>query len=304
MEIDRVKEAERYINEGRAQGGEDNTSYQSVALVDDLISGRTDWEKRLQWANSRPDGFIVEAGGATIYLYLGRMREANQVWERAAKKAEQQHIPDSAGGLYALKAVHDALVSDCAAARDAAHKGLALDHSLATVPDAALAMALCGEAGPALKEVERVAAESPNNTVYSEIVVPEVKAAAALAQHNPEQVAGLLAPVVPYQLVSKAPHLLGRASLEMKKPRQAVSDFEPGIRYKALALGEGGNGLLQAPDYVLCLLGTARAQAQFDKAAAAKSYSQLLDIWKNADADFIPAQEARRELAGLATAEN
>jgi hypothetical protein len=57
--------------------------------------------------------------------------------------------------------------------------------------------------------------------------------------------------------------------------------------------------LYQAPIYPLCLLGTARAQAQFDKAAAAKSYQQLLDIWKNADADFVPAQEARREFAAM-----
>ena len=68
------------------------------------------------------------------------------------------------------------------------------------------------------------------------------------------------------------------------------------MRYRGLALQEGGN---QAPDYALCLLGTARAQAHFDKAAAIRSYRQLLDIWKNVDADFAPAQEAKRELAML-----
>jgi hypothetical protein len=67
-------------------------------------------------------------------------------------------------------------------------------------------------------------------------------------------------------------------------------------------LQEGPVGSAQAPDYALCLLDTARAQAQFDKAAATKSYTQLLDIWKNADADFIPAQEARHELAALTVA--
>ena len=85
----------------------------------------------------------------------------------------------------------------------------------------------------------------------------------------------------------------------MKRPQQAVADFEPGIRYRGLALGEGGGGPSQGPDYVLCLLGTARAQAQFDKAAAIQSYQKLLEIWKNADSDFIPAQEARREAAAL-----
>lgn len=299
--IDRLQEAGRYLNEGLAQGGEDDASYQENAMLLDFLEGR-DWEKHLQRTAARPDGFIVEGAAGTAYLYLGKMHEADQHLEQAAKRAEQQHLNDSAGGLYALKAVTDALVGSCNQARDAAHKGLAVDHSMATIPNATVALALCGEAGLALKEVEKAATEAPTNTLITEIYVPEVKAASALSQHHPEQVAGLLSSVVPYPLASKAPHLSGRASLETKNWRQAVSDFEPGIRYHGLALGEGGiggSGLTQAPVYPLCLLGTARAQAQFDKAAATKSYQQLLDIWKNADADFIPAQEARKELAAL-----
>ncbi len=85
----------------------------------------------------------------------------------------------------------------------------------------------------------------------------------------------------------------------MKNAQQAITDFEPGIRYRGISLGEGANGTSQFPDYGLCLLGTARAQAQTDPAAASRTYDQLLQIWKNADADFIPAQEARREQAAL-----
>jgi hypothetical protein len=87
-------------------------------------------------------------------------------------------------------------------------------------------------------------------------------------------------------------YILGLASLALKNGQQAVNDFAPGLRYRGLFLEEGSGGSFQAPDYVLCLLGTARAQAMLDKAAATKSYTQLLDIWKNADADFPPAQEA------------
>jgi len=299
LQLDHIPEGERYLKEALDQGGGDDENYHGNAMMDDFLTGRPDWEKHIQWAAGRPDGFTLEANAATIYLYLGRMHEADQHWEQAAKRAEQQHFPDSAGGLYAVKALHDALVSNCSAARDAAHKGLALDHSLATVPDATLALALCGDTGAALKQAERTAAEAPTNTLMNEIYLPELKAANALVQRHPEQVAGLLASVAPYLLVSKAPHLLGRASLETKKPQQAVTDFEPGVRYRPLALGEGSGGSSQAPDYALCLLGTARAQALFDKPAATKGYTQLLDIWKNADADFVPAQEARRELAAL-----
>jgi serine/threonine protein kinase/Flp pilus assembly protein TadD len=300
MGMDRMQEGERYLKEAVEQGGSDDGNYQVNALTDEFLNNRLDWEKHLQWAAGRPDGFTVEASAASIYFSMGRMHDADQHWEHAGQRAEQQHLPDAAGGVYAVKAVHDALVSNCSAARDFAHRGLALDHSTATVPDATLALALCGEIGPALKEMERLAAESPNNTLANEIYRPEVKAAAALLQHHPEQVATLLSPVAPYPLVSKAPQLLGRASLELKNAQQAITDFEPGIRYRALSLGEGATGSAQVPDYALCLLGTARAQAQTDPAAANRTYQQLLQLWKNADADFIPAQEARRELAALA----
>jgi len=303
MGIDRMPEGERYLKEALDQGGADNTSYHSNAMLDDFVSGRPDWEKHAQWATGRPDGFIVQTSAAAIYLYLGKMHDADRQWTQGAQKAEQQHLTDAAGGLYAIKALHDALVSNCPAAREDAHHGLTLDHSMATVPDAALALALCGEEGFALKEIERVAAESPTNTLVNDIYLPEVKAAAALAAHHPEQVAALLTSAVPYVLVTKIPQLLGRASLEMKHGQQAVTDFKPGVRYRGLSFQEG-TGTAQAPDYILCLLGTARAQAEFDHAAATRTYQQLLDLWKNADPDFIPAQEARRELAALSAAKN
>jgi hypothetical protein len=201
--------------------------------------------------------------------------------------------------LYALKAVHDALISNCAAVNDAAHRALVLDRSVATVPDAALALALCGETGPALQEAERLAKAEPQNALMNDVYLPEVKAAIALAQHHPGQVAELLAPASSYALASKVSQLLGLASLQIGNWQQAVTDFQPGIRYRGLALEEAASGSGQDPDYSLCLLGTARAQSHFDKETAKHSYQQLLDIWKTADADFKPLQEAKREFAAL-----
>jgi serine/threonine protein kinase/Flp pilus assembly protein TadD len=301
ISIDRVQEAERYLKEALQEGGGDDTNYHNNAMQVEFLTGRPDWEKHVQWAASRPDGFTLEAGAAIIYFFQGRMREADQRWEHAAQRAEQQHLPDSAGVAYGLKAVHDALVSNCSGARDAAHRGLALDRSAGTVPNATLALALCGDTVPALQEAEAMVKSAPTNTLVNEVYLPEVKAATALMQHRPQQVADLLASAGPYLLVSKAPQFLGRASLETGQAQQAVTNFEPGLRYRALGLNEGGNGSTQGPDYALCLLGTARAQAQFDRAAATRSYQQLLEIWKNADPDFIPLQEAKRELTSLTT---
>ena len=299
LQLDRVKDADEYLKEALEQGGGDDVTYNTVLLIRDFMAGVPDWEKHEQWASAHPSGFTVEGTAANINFYLGKMEAANHGWTRAAQRAAQGKLPDTAGGLFAIMAVNNALVSDCALARESAHRALALDHSIATVPNAGLALALCGETGAPSQEMQRLVAASPNNTLATEIYLPEVKAATAIFQHHPESVADLLTATTPYPLVSKAPLLLGTASLARSEWEQAVNDFAPGLRYRGLALEEATIGNGQAPPYTLCLLGTARAQSHLDKTAATKTYQQLLDIWKNADANFIPAQEAKRELAAL-----
>jgi eukaryotic-like serine/threonine-protein kinase len=299
LQLDRVQEAERYLKEALDQGGGDDVTYNTALLLSNFMAGKPDWEKQEQWASAHPSGFMMDATAANINFSLGKLRAANQGWSHAAQRAAQQQFPDMAGSLYAVMAMNNALVANCTSGRDFAHRSSALDHSVATVPNASLALALCGEGASALPELQRLVAAGPNNTMATEVYLPEVKAATALAQHHPESVADLLAPAGPYTLVSKAPQLLGQASLDKAQWQQAVNDFGLGARYRGLVLQEATLSTAQAPDYTLCLLGTARAQSHFDKAAATRSYQQLLDIWKDADADFVPAQEARREFTAL-----
>jgi len=297
--IDKLDEGEKYLNEALAQGADSDTIYRSNLMTDDFLRGRPDWSRQLDWAVGQTDGFSVESSAAIIYFDQGQMRQADQHWTHAGERMEQQHLTDSAGGAYAMLALHHALVGDCSGARDAAHLALNVDRSAATVPNAALALALCGEGPPALKEIERLAADQPMNTLLNEVYLREVKAAAALVQHKNDEVARLLDPAAQYLLVCKAPQMLGLAALDAHQPQQAVKAFSTGLRYRGAGLQENSGGNVQIPDYALSLLGTARAQAQFDKAAAIKSYQQLLQIWKNADSSFGPALEAKKELAQL-----
>lgn len=299
LALDRLQDAERYQKESMQEGAGENTPYHANSAIYDFLAGRGNWESELQWAAPRPGGFQVEGVAANINFFGGKAHLAAQQWEHAAQRALQQHLPDTAGMLYALSAVHSAFVANCGLARSAAHRGLATDHSDATVPNAALALATCGEAGPALQEMQHLSSAEPTNSLVNEVYLPQVKAAIALAQHRPQEVSGLLTSAAPYLLASKSSQLLGLASLEGNQWQQAVTDFAPGLRYRGVGLQEGPVGNLEGPDYPLCLLGTARAQLHLDKTAAARSYQQLLTIWKNADTDFVPAQEATRELAAL-----
>ena len=297
--IDRLDESEHYLQEAEREGGGNDVQFRSNRMMLDLLRGRPDWEKQVQWAANRPDGFLVEATDGMLLFDQGRLHEAEQRWRLAGQHTEQQHMTDSAGTIYSIAAVHMALAGNCTNALAFAHHALQVDRSFGTVPDATFTLALCGDGATALREVERIAAEQPTNVVFSQIYVPETKAAIALSQHKYDDVAKLLEPVGSMALVSKAPQLAGLAALALHDPQGAAAAFKPGLRYRGLSLGEGFGGTVQNPDYTLCLLGTARAEAQFDKAAAIQSYQKLLGFWKNADADYQPAQDAKKELAAL-----
>jgi eukaryotic-like serine/threonine-protein kinase len=299
ISIDKLDEGEKYLNEALAQGEGNDPNFRSNLMTLDYLRGKADWSKQLEWAAPRPDGFGVEMAAAILYFDAGQMHAAEQHWTHSAERAEQLQLVDTAGGIYAALALHQALIGDCTSARETGHKALKLDHSITTIPNATLGLALCGEGELAAKQMERTAAEQPTNTLLNQVYLPEVKAATALVQHKDDEVVKILDPVIPYLIVSKAPHLLGMAALDAHRAEDAVKAFSTGLRYRALGFQEATGGSTQIPDYALCLLGTARAQAQFDKPAAIKSYQQLLKIWKNADADFGPAIAAKKELAEL-----
>ncbi|MGC1636511.1 MAG: hypothetical protein WA744_13735, partial [Candidatus Acidiferrales bacterium] len=63
--------------------------------------------------------------------------------------------------------------------------------------------------------------------------------------------------------------------------------------------------LQRAPRRAESLLGLARAEsAMGDKADAAKSYAELLEVWKNADAGYAPKEEAQRYISIASHASN
>ena len=85
--------------------------------------------------------------------------------------------------------------------------------------------------------------------------------------------------------------LLGELLLKENRNSPARAAFEASLQ--------------RAPQRTESLLGLARAQsAMGDKAAAAQTYSQLLEIWKNADPDYVAREDVQRSLSALSHAAN
>jgi tetratricopeptide (TPR) repeat protein len=85
--------------------------------------------------------------------------------------------------------------------------------------------------------------------------------------------------------------LLGELLLKEHEAPQAREAFEASLK--------------RAPRRTESLLGLARAEnAMGDKAAATDTYRELLEIWKNADLDYAPEEEARRNVSVPSRAAN
>ncbi len=144
---------------------------------------------------------------------------------------------------------------------------------------------------PAIFDHEGLSADDPHRRV-PEIQKVQIEAVLLSAEGHGDQAIATMQQAVatekdlPYAFGPPSPEkpsdeLLGELLLKANKAPQAREAFEASLK--------------RAPRRAESLLGLARAEsAMGDKAAAANSYGELLQIWKNADPGYAPKEEAER----------
>src|SRR5882724_3985065 len=162
----------------------------------------------------------------------------------------------------------------------------------------ALALARSGRTEEAKRLADEVSQEAPLDTGVQRYLVPTVRAAIKLQQHDPAAI-DLLRGTVQYDLADNhsfdylyPAYLRGLAYLELGDGRSAAGEFQKLIDNPGLCL-ESING-------PLAQLQLGRAQKMMgDEAASRKSYETFLDLWKSADPDIPIYQQAKAEYAKL-----
>lgn len=163
----------------------------------------------------------------------------------------------------------------------------------------ALSLARSGRTLEASRLADEVSQEAPLNTIVQKFLVPTVRAAVKLQQHDPTAAIDLLRETVPYDLADThsfdylyPAYIRGLAYLELGDGRSAAREFQKLIDNPGLCLG-----YITGP---LARLQLGRAQKMMgDQAAARKSYETFLDLWKNADPDIPIYRQAKAEYARL-----
>jgi eukaryotic-like serine/threonine-protein kinase len=163
----------------------------------------------------------------------------------------------------------------------------------------ALSFARSGKTGEANQLAEEVSQEAPLDTIVQKYLVPTVRAAVKLQQHDPAAAIDLLRGTIRYDLADTQSfdylypaYIRGLAYMESGDGRSAAGEFKKLIDNPGLCLESITGPLAQ--------LQLGRAQKMMgDEAAAQKSYETFLDLWKSADPDVPVYQQAKAEYAKL-----
>jgi tetratricopeptide (TPR) repeat protein len=163
----------------------------------------------------------------------------------------------------------------------------------------ALSLARSGRTEEAKRLADEVSQEAPLDTLVQSYLVPTVRAAIKLQQHDPAAAVDLLRGTVQYDLEFTQSfdylypaYIRGLAYLESGDGRSAAGEFQklidnPGMCWEYIT----------GP---LARLQLGRAQRRMgDNASARKSYEQFLNIWKDTDPDVPIYRQAKAEYAQL-----
>jgi tetratricopeptide (TPR) repeat protein len=248
-------------------------------------------------AASRTQGAIGTGDWqARLTAFSGRMRLAHEEFRRAIQQALSPELKEFAAQFSLSEAEGNASVGRCAQAHEGITAALGWSRDSDTLDSASRLLAWCGD-GPAFTtltaELEKRFQPSALRVRAS---IPVSTAALAIRQGNAARGITLLQSVEVYDRSAAAKlwpaYLKGQAHLLRNEYALAGAAFQNVIDYR----GELPDSLL----YPMALLGRARAAAgSNDVAAAIRHYEMLLAVWKDADADLEPLQEARREYARL-----
>lgn len=216
----------------------------------------------------------------------GRLREAENDWRRAEALAARGNPAQAAFSYAQDQTLNKALAGVC-------------DFPLTeTVSNSLMAIgaALCGRVSPEGTWTNELSDHMPIGTLWKEIYFPSVKAAGALHSGNAQRVLEELHSAPSYDRVYPyIPYLRGLALLRQKDGHGAEAEF------RKIVERPGSSWFLSCPQFhSLSRLGLARAQAMTgDLDIARATYKDLLEYWRDADSDYKPAIEARREYQAL-----
>lgn len=249
----------------------------------------------------------LDQAQALVLAHAGQLRSAGAITERAANLARQQRQGEIAATYEAGAALSAALLGSRGEARRRAQAVLALSRGRETQYAAALALAFAGDLTESRALADDLDRRYPEDTSAQFSYLPTLRALSALSGRDPAAALDRLKGAERYEFAMPAlgfnalfgalypNYVRGLALLSTKQAAAAAAEFKRIIDHRGLMLVD--------PMDALTRLQLARAlRVSGDGAGARRTYEEVLELWRNADADLPVVRQARLEYAALKTA--
>ena len=247
-------------------------------------------QEQIDWVSGKPDEYAAFDWQAGTAAFGGRWHKSQESASRAIDLAAHGDTKEVAARYATEQSLRGAIFGDCRRAKEDALQGLKLARGRASLPRAALALALCGEANQAKSFIDELMKLYPEDTVINSIWLPSIRAAMELQRGNAAQAIEQLQPVSRYEAAAEfwPQYLRGLSYLKLRRGAEAAAEFQK-------ILDNRGQAAL-SPLYPLAYLGLARAwDVAGDISKGGKARGDFFAAWKDADSDLPILIEAKRE---------
>ncbi len=264
-------------------------------------------DEQATWLESKSE-FENEGLGleSDTEAYHGRLLKAQELTRRATDSAIHNDNKEGGALWEGFAAAREAMVGNGAEARQNAADALKLAPASRGVQiEAALALALMGDAPQASAITEDLARRFPLDTQVQSIWLPVLRAQLALDKRNSAEALALLPsgarasrielaaiPFLPNVSCMYSAYVRGQAYLSAGQGNAAAGEFQKIFEHKGIVWNCATGALAH--------LGLARALVLTgDKERAMRAYSDFFTLWKDADPDIPVLKEAKAEYAKL-----
>jgi eukaryotic-like serine/threonine-protein kinase len=288
--------------------------HQSRYALAFLTGDATDMAEQLRWFTDKPDENLGLSMASDSEAYAGQLAKARELSRKAADAAVRVDQKENGAIWLENEALREAAYGNSSAARQWAGEGLKLfPGSLGVQVEAALALAMAGDAARASSLEQDVNKGHPLNTQVQSLWLPSIRAQVALKRGAAGEAIKNLQPAVPpieWALIAWAEnisclyptYIRGQAYLASGQATAAAAEFQKVLDHGGLVWNCWTGALAR--------LGLARATALQSKnsqgtdADAARvralaAYKDFLTLWKDADANIPLLKQAKAEYARL-----
>jgi tetratricopeptide (TPR) repeat protein/predicted Ser/Thr protein kinase len=246
----------------------------------------------------------IMAHQAFVLAYYGHLEQARKMSRRAMDAALQGNHRDQAALFSIDAALREAFLGNAAAATKNALAGLEISRDRTLEFGAAFSLAFSGDTARAQTMEMDLEKRFPEDTLMRSHYLPALRALAALKRGDESSAIEALRAAVPTDLGATRSNLhgafapmytvyvRGEAYLAAHQGAEAAVQFQSILNHRGIVIGDPIGALARWK------LGQAYALAG-ETAKAKATYSDFLELWKDADPEIPVLKQARSEFARL-----